>query len=108
MRRGRSAGSPGWYFPDQISEICPYFKLVCLENFIWPFSGLVSSWLASKIRLPFWLFWIFYAEKIFSVEIYLLFYVFGQHICESFVINAILSRRSLLVRFEEIRNKCFA
>jgi len=64
----------------------PNFKLVDLKDFSWPF-GLISSWLALKIRLAFWLFFGLFQRKI------LLFYFFRQHNWKIFVINAILDRR---------------
>jgi len=32
------------------------FQVGLSKNFSWPFFGFISSWLALKIRLAFWLF----------------------------------------------------
>jgi len=76
-------------FFGQISEIWRLFKLVGPTNFIWPYPGIFSSWLALKIRLTFWIFCCkrFLCRKKFTVLL------FRQHFYKVFVINATLDRR---------------
>jgi len=88
------AGFPGWPFETKfqkfglVSSWLAYQLLVSTGNllFFWLCLELVGL---NKFILPFR----FYAEKVSSVEIYLLFHCFWQNLCKTFVITAILDRR---------------
>ena len=75
-----------------LGQIWPCFKLVgLLKKFSWPFLDIISSWLALKNMFGvLTLFWPFLRWNRFLWRKTLLFHFFRQHVCNIFVINAIV------------------